>query len=78
MDAVEQMQATLDVFQREMPEGAYLKLCNCAKELHHVTKLYEVTWDNRPMPLETGIMLFIIPLIMPLLFRLFQLSIVSI
>ena len=44
MDAVEQMQATLDVFQREMPEGAYLKLCNCAKELHHVTKLYEVTY----------------------------------
>ena len=33
----------------------------------------KVSWDKRPMPLETGIMLFIIPLIMPLLFRLFHL-----
>jgi hypothetical protein len=44
MDAVRTMQATLDQFQHEMPEGAYLKLCNCAKELHAVTKLYEVTY----------------------------------
>ena len=44
MNAVEQMQATLDDNQQKMPEGAYLKLCNCVKELHHVTKLYEVTY----------------------------------
>jgi hypothetical protein len=44
MDAIQTMQATLDQFQHEMPEGAYLKLCNCAKELHHVTKLYEVIY----------------------------------
>jgi len=44
MDAVQTMQATLDEFRQEMPEGAYLKMCNCAKELHHVTKLYEVTY----------------------------------
>eukprot|EP01047_Picozoa_sp_COSAG01_P051411 COSAG01_NODE_5302_length_4350_cov_31.768055_4_plen_132_part_00 len=44
MDAMETMQATLDEFQQEMPEGAYLKLCNCVKELHHLTKLYEVTF----------------------------------
>jgi hypothetical protein len=44
MDAMQTMQATLDEFQQEMPEGAYLKLCNCVKELHHVTKLYEVTY----------------------------------
>jgi hypothetical protein len=39
MNAVEQTQATLDQFQQEIPEGAYLKMCNCVKELHHVTKL---------------------------------------
>jgi hypothetical protein len=44
MNAVEQMQATLDDNKQKMPEGAYLKLCNCVKELHHVTKLYEVTY----------------------------------
>eukprot|EP01048_Picozoa_sp_COSAG05_P024901 COSAG05_NODE_6079_length_1025_cov_1.855292_2_plen_126_part_00 len=44
MNAVEQMQATLDESQQEMPEGVYLKLCNCVKELHRVTKLYEVTY----------------------------------
>ena len=44
MDAMQTMQATLDQFQHEMPEGAYLKLCACAKELHAVTKLYEVTY----------------------------------
>jgi hypothetical protein len=44
MDAIQTMQATLDEFQQEMPEGAYLKLCNCVKELHAVTKLYEVTY----------------------------------
>ena len=44
MNAVEQMQATLDECQQEMPDGAYLRLCNCVKDLHHITKLYEVTY----------------------------------
>ena len=44
MDAMQTMQATLDEFQQEMPEGAYLKLCSCVKELHHVIKLYQVTY----------------------------------
>jgi hypothetical protein len=44
MNAVEQIQATLDDNKQKMPEGAYLKLCNCVKELHPLTKLYEVTY----------------------------------